>query len=286
MAVIEVRSFGFTYPGAHRPAVRGVSFAVEPLEIFGFLGPSGAGKSTTQNVLIRLLDGYQGQIAVLGKNLRAWDRTYYRRIGVSFEAPNHYLKLTALENLRLFAGLHGGTTEPPEELLRRVGLYDDRGKLVAEFSKGMRGRLTLARALLHRPELLFLDEPTAGLDPVTARLVRQLIREIRDGGATIFLTTHDMGTADELCDRVAFLVDGAIAALDSPRALRLAHGRRIVRLESLHNGARAVREFPLDGLADNPEFVSALRAGGIETMHTLETTLEDVFVQVTGRTLA
>ena len=285
-SAIEARAFSFSYPGADRAAVRGITFAVHRHEIFGFLGPSGAGKSTTQNVLIRLLDGYQGQIAVLGKNLRAWDRTYYRRIGVSFEAPNHYLKLTALENLRLFAGLHGGTTEPPEELLRRVGLYDDRDKLVAEFSKGMRGRLTLARALLHRPELLFLDEPTAGLDPVTARLVRQLIREIRDGGATIFLTTHDMGTADELCDRVAFLVDGAIAALDSPRALRLAHGRRIVRLESLHNGSRAVREFPLDGLADNPEFVSALRAGGIETMHTLETTLEDVFVQVTGRTLA
>jgi fluoroquinolone transport system ATP-binding protein len=285
-SAIDARGFSFSYPGADRAAVRGIAFAVRRHEIFGFLGPSGAGKSTTQNVLIRLLDGYQGQIAVLGKNLRAWDRTYYRRIGVSFEAPNHYLKLTALENLRLFAGLHGGTTEPPEELLRRVGLYDDRDKLVAEFSKGMRGRLTLARALLHRPELLFLDEPTAGLDPVTARLVRQLIREIRDGGATIFLTTHDMGTADELCDRVAFLVDGAIAALDSPRALRLAHGRRIVRLETLHNGSRAAREFPLDGLADNPEFVSALRAGGIETMHTLETTLEDVFVQVTGRTLA
>jgi fluoroquinolone transport system ATP-binding protein len=285
-AAIEARAFSFAYPGAERVAVRGITFAVHRHEIFGFLGPSGAGKSTTQNVLIRLLDGYQGQIAVLGKDLRAWDRSYYRRIGVSFEAPNHYLKLTALENLRLFAGLHGGRTESPQDLLRRVGLDEDRDKLVAEFSKGMRGRLTLARALLHRPELLFLDEPTAGLDPVTARLVRQLIRELRAAGATIFLTTHDMSTADELCDRVAFLVDGTIAALDNPRALRLAHGRRIVRLESLLNGARAVREFPLDGLADNPDFVAALRAGGIETMHTLETTLEDVFVQVTGRTLA
>lgn len=285
-SAIDARTFSFSYAGADRPAVRGVTFAVHRHEIFGFLGPSGAGKSTTQNVLIRLLDGYQGQISVLGKDLRAWDRTYYRRIGVSFEAPNHYLKLTALENLRLFAGLHGGTTELPEDLLRRVGLYEDRDKRVAEFSKGMRGRLTLARALLHRPELLFLDEPTAGLDPVTARLVRQLIRELRDAGATIFLTTHDMNTADELCDRVAFLVDGAIAALDNPRALRLAHGRRVVRLESLHHGLRTTREFPLDGLADNPEFASAIRAGGIETMHTLETTLEDVFVQVTGRTLA
>jgi fluoroquinolone transport system ATP-binding protein len=286
MAVIEVRSFGFTYPGARRPAVRDLSFTVDAREIFGFLGPSGAGKSTTQNVLIRLLDGYVGDIDVLGRDLREWDRGYYRRIGVSFEASNHYLKLTALENLRLFAGLHGGVTESAEALLRRVGLHDDGDKFVGEFSKGMRGRLTLARALLHRPELLFLDEPTAGLDPVTARMVRQVIREVRDGGATIFLTTHDMVTADELCDRVAFLVDGAIVALDHPRALRLAHGRRMVRLERLREGRPTTLECPLDGLADNADFVAALRAGDIETMHTLETTLEDVFVKVTGRTLA
>lgn len=285
MAVIEVHSFGFTYPGAQRPAIRGVSFRVEAREIFGFLGPSGAGKSTTQNVLIRLLDGYEGDIRVFDRDLRAWDRSYYRRIGVAFEAPNHYLKLSALENLRLFAGLHGGQTESPEALLRRVGLHQDGNKLVAEFSKGMRGRLTLARALLHRPALLFLDEPTAGLDPVNARLVRQVIREVREAGATIFLTTHDMVTADELCDRVAFLVEGAIAALDSPRALRLAHGSRRVRVEMTCDGTRAIREFPLAGLADNPEFLSVLRSPDIETMHTLETTLEDVFVQVTGRAL-
>ncbi len=285
MATIEVDAFGFTYPGTQRPAVRDVSFTVEPGEVFGFLGPSGAGKSTTQNVLIRLLDGYEGRIRILERDLRAWDRSYYRRIGVSFEAPNHYLKLTALENLRLFAGLYGGVTESPETLLQRVGLLQDGNKLVAEFSKGMRGRLTLARALLHRPELLFLDEPTAGLDPVNARLVRQVIREVRDAGATIFLTTHDMVTADELCDRVAFLVDGAIAALDSPRALRLAHGRRLVRLEMTSGGTRVAREFPIDHLADNPEFLSLLRSGALETMHTLETTLEDVFVRVTGRAL-
>ena len=101
VAVIEVQSFAFTYRGADRPAVRDVSFAVHQREIFGFLGPSGAGKSTTQNVLIRLLDGYEGQIRVLGRDLRAWGRNYYRRIGVAFEAPNHYSKLTALENLQL-----------------------------------------------------------------------------------------------------------------------------------------------------------------------------------------
>jgi fluoroquinolone transport system ATP-binding protein len=283
--VIDVRSFGFTYPGAPGPAVRAVSFAVEPREIFGFLGPSGAGKSTTQNVLIRLLDGYDGDIRVFGRDLRAWDRNYYRRVGVAFEAPNHYLKLSALENLRLFAGLHGGDTVSPEALLHRLGLREDGHKRVAEFSKGMRGRLTLARALLHRPELLFLDEPTAGLDPVNARLVRQVIRDVREAGATVFLTTHDMVTADELCDRVAFLAEGAVAALDSPRALRLAHGRRMVRLEMAGHLSRRAREFPLEGLADNPEFLAELRAGNVETIHTLETTLEDVFVRVTGKAL-
>jgi fluoroquinolone transport system ATP-binding protein len=284
--VIQVQSFCFSYPGAERAAVRDVNFVVERGEIFGFLGPSGAGKSTTHNVLIRLLDGYQGSIRVFGRDLRIWDRGYYRKIGVAFEAPNHYLKLTARENLRLFAGLHGGATLDPHALLERVGLEEDGDKRVGEFSKGMRGRLTLARALLHCPELLFLDEPTAGLDPVSSRRIRQVIRDARYAGATIFLTTHDMATADELCDRVAFLVDGGITALDTPRALRLAHGRRVVRVEAMRDARRAIREFALDGLADNPDFQTLLRSGDVETIHTLETTLEDVFVRVTGRRLA
>ena len=285
--MILTESFRFVYPGAARPAVRDLSFGVQHGEIFGFLGPSGAGKSTTQNVLIRLLDGYEGMVAVLGRDLRAWDSDYYRRIGVAFESPNHYLKLTARENLRLFAGLYAGRTENPDTLLERIGLIEDRDKRVGEFSKGMRGRLTLARALLHRPELLFLDEPTAGLDPVTARRIRHVIREAREQGATIFLTTHDMVTADDLCDRVAFLVDGRIAALDAPRALRMTHGRRVVRVETRGDGGPTIpHEFPLHGLADNLAFTDLIRAGGIETIHTLETTLEDVFVQVTGRALA
>jgi fluoroquinolone transport system ATP-binding protein len=283
---ISARSVRFSYPGADRPAIHDVSFSVEPGEIFGFLGPSGAGKSTTQNILIRLVGGYQGDIDVLGRDLRSWDRDFYRRIGVAFESPNHYSKLTARENLELFAGLHGGKTEEPDVLLERVGLREDADKRVGEFSKGMRGRLTLARALLHRPELLFLDEPTAGLDPVTARRIRQVIRAAREAGATVFLTTHDMVTADELCDRVAFIVDGRVVAVDAPRALRLAHGRRVVRVETVERGARAAQEFSLDGLADDPEFAALLRSGDVETIHSLETTLEDVFVRVTGRTLA
>lgn len=282
---VVARSVRFSYPGAARPAVEDVSFSVEGREIFGFLGPSGAGKSTTQNILIGLLDGYQGAVELLGRGVREWGRELYRRIGVAFESPNHYLKLTARENLALFAGLYGRDTEDPDGLLERVGLLDDADKFVGEFSKGMRGRLTLARALLHRPELLFLDEPTAGLDPGTARRIRHVIRDAKDAGATIFLTTHDMLTADELCDRVAFLVDGRIVALDQPRALRLAHGRRVVRVETALNGVRTAREFPLDRLADDAEFASLLRSGSVETIHTLETTLEDVFIRLTGRSL-
>lgn len=285
-SIIEINGFRFTYTSAKQPAVRGLDFSVLRNEIFGFLGPSGAGKSTTQNVLIRLLDGYKGSIRVLDRDLRQWDQSYYRRIGVAFESPNHYLKLTAKENLRLFASLYERNTADPDTLLEWVGLSADGDKRVAEFSKGMRGRLTLARSLLHRPELLFLDEPTAGLDPATARRIRQVIREARSQGATVFLTTHDMVTADELCDRVAFLVDGQITALDSPRALRIAHGRRVIRVELGRNGTREIREFAADGIAQNAEFLTWLQTGTVETMHTLETTLEEVFVQITGRPLA
>ena len=285
-SVIDVYSLRFTYPTAAQPAVSDISVSVGRGEILGLLGPNGAGKSTTQNILIGLLGGYQGLVRVLGRDLSNWDRGYYRRIGVSFETPNHYLKLTARENLRLFAGLYGGVADTVDALLDQVDLLDAGDQRVGEFSKGMRGRLSLARAMLHRPELLFLDEPTAGLDPVTSRRIRDVIRRCREEGATVFLTTHDMVTANEVCDRVAFVVDGRIAAMDTPRSLRLAHGRRVVRVESVREGAPVAQEFPLEGLADAALFLSTLRAGGVETIHTLETTLEDVFVQLTGRQLA
>lgn len=274
----------FTYPAAPDPAVSDVSFEIPESEIFGFLGPSGAGKSTTQNVLIGLLGGYRGRVEVLGRDLKEWGHDYYRRIGVSFEAPNHYARLTARENLLFFRGLYGGG-EDPDVLLDRLGLLADADKRVAEFSKGMRGRLTLARALLHRPRLLFLDEPTAGLDPVTARRIRGVIRETRSAGATVFVTTHDMMTADELCDRVAFIVEGRIVAIDAPRSLRLSHGQRLVRVESLEGGILRSVDFPLQGIGENPEFLTLVGSGTVETIHTLETTLEDVFVQLTGRRL-
>lgn len=283
--IVRVDGLTYRYPGTSTPAVSGLCFEIPRGEIFGFLGPSGAGKSTTQKLLIGLFRGYEGEISVFGRDLTEWGQDYYERLGVSFEFPNHHLKLTALENLRYFRSLYAGETEDPRAVLDMVGLAEDADKRVAQFSKGMRGRLNVARALLARPELLFLDEPTAGLDPVTSRMIRDVIRARRDAGSTVFLTTHDMVVADELCDRVAFIVDGAIPLIDAPRTLKLEHGTRSVRVELDTPGGREMREFALDGLADDAGFLEALRTGQVQTIHTQETTLEKIFVRVTGSTL-
>lgn len=285
MSMITVENLTFTYAGADSPAVKGLSFEIQTGEIFGFLGPSGAGKSTTQKILIRLLRDFSGLIRILDRDLRAWDNAYYEQVGVSFELPNHYGKLTALENLRYFGRLYQNQTVLPETLLEMVGLAEDGNLLASQYSKGMKIRLNLARSLIHNPKLLFLDEPTAGLDPVNARRIKDLIKAQKDAGRTIFLTTHDMTIADELCDRVAFIVDGQISLIDAPRTLKLQHGRKDVRVEYLANGHTEAQEFPLHGLADNSAFLESLRQP-VQTIHTQEATLEDIFIKATGRSLA
>jgi fluoroquinolone transport system ATP-binding protein len=285
--VIRVEELIFTYPKAVDPAVRGMNFMVGRGEIFGFLGPSGAGKSTTQKVLIGLLRGHGGRASVWGKDPLDWGSDYYQRIGVSFELPNHYQKLTGLENLRFFASLYDVDTLDPMELLDAVGLADDADTRVGKYSKGMQMRLTFARALINDPELLFLDEPTSGLDPVNARKVKNIILDLKARGRTVFLTTHDMSTADELCDRVAFVVDGGIVALDTPAEMKIARSQRLVRVDyRSDNGALTSAEFPMDGLADDPAFHAVLRAHHVETIHSREASLDDVFVEITGRRLS
>ncbi|BDY31347.1 ABC transporter ATP-binding protein [Mycolicibacterium mageritense] len=284
--VICVRGLTYTYPGTTEPAVRGMDFTVCQGEVFGFLGPSGAGKSTTQKLLIGLLRGHGGQATVWGRDPLDWGHDYYERIGVSFELPNHYQKLTGLENLQFFASLYGVPTADPMQLLEAVGLAGDARTRVGRYSKGMQMRLTFARSMLNNPELLFLDEPTSGLDPVNARKVRDIVLGLRAQGRTVFLTTHNMATANELCDRVAFVVDGRIVAMDTPAELKIARSRRSVRVEFRGaDGALESAEFALDGLADDPAFHAVLRERQVETIHSLEASLDDVFVEVTGRQL-
>lgn len=285
--VIAVSELTYTYPKTTEPAVRGMDFAVAPGEIFGFLGPSGAGKSTTQKLLIGLLRGHGGRMLVWGRDPLDWGPDYYQRIGVSFELPNHYLKLTGTENLQFFASLYDGPTQDPRNLLDAVGLAEAADTRVGKYSKGMQMRLTFARSLLNDPELIFLDEPTSGLDPVNARRVKDMVLDLKAHGRTVFLTTHDMATADELCDRVAFVVDGRIVALDAPAELKIARSRRLVRVEyRAPAGTLQTAEFPMDGLADDPDFHSVLRSHHVETIHSREASLDEVFVDVTGRSLA
>ena len=265
--------------------MEGLDFGVARGEIFGFLGPSGAGKSTTQKILIGLLKSYRGKARVFGRDLSRWRSDYYERIGVSFEFPNHYLKLTGIENLRYFGSLYRRNTDSPETWLAAVGLEDSADVPVAQYSKGMKTRLGVARALLHEPELVFMDEPTAGLDPASARVIKHLIDAHRQAGTTIFLTTHDMATVDELCDRAAFIVDGKIKLIDRPRDLKLRYGSKQLKVEYLIDGGLQQREFGLEGLAENPEFLEILRTHDVQTLHTQEATLDEIFIQVTGRSL-
>ncbi len=282
MTVIVVDELRMRYRGATTCAVDGISFTVEEGEVFGFLGPNGAGKSTTQRILTGLLRGHQGRADVLGRPVAGWGPDYYERVGVGFELPAHFSRLTARENLAAFAALYRGPVDKPDALLELVDLAAAADRVVGEFSKGMQMRLNLARALVNRPRVLFLDEPTSGMDPVHATLVRDLIRRQPEHGRTVFLTTHDMATAEQLCDRVAFMVDGRIAAIDTPRNFRLAHGQPCVVVEYRDEDALRCKEFPLKGIGDDPAFAALLRDYEAETIHTREATLDDVFVAVTG----
>jgi fluoroquinolone transport system ATP-binding protein len=283
--MIEVTNVTFAYAKTAAPAVRDLNFQIKPGEIFGFLGPSGAGKSTIQKILIGLLKGYQGRAVVLGRDLADWRSDYYERIGVSFELPNHFLKLTALENLAYFGALYSRATHTPQQLLELVGLGGDGHLPVGQFSKGMKNRLNVARALLHDPELLFLDEPTSGLDPTNARRIKEVIATQQRAGKTIVLTTHNMAVAEELCDRVAFIVDGQIRLIDTPRALKLRHGEACVAVEYSAGAGTERERFPLAGLGDNSAFLDRLRRG-VQTIHSQEATLEEIFVRVTGRSVS
>ncbi|NJE00888.1 ABC transporter ATP-binding protein [Thermococcus sp. JdF3] len=282
MPVIEVENVR-KYYGEVR-GVDGLSFSVERGEIYGFLGPNGAGKTTTVKILVKILRDYEGTVKILGRNLREWGKEYYNRIGVSFEFPAVYSRLTALENLEFFASFYRKHLDPLE-VLKVVGLENEADKLVSGFSKGMKKKLDLARALLPDPEILFLDEPLEGLDPASARRIKDLLLEMRENGKTIFLTTHNMYVADELCDRVAFIVDGKIVLVGNPGELKVRMGKRLIKIEYVASGDVRTAEFPLENLGGNEEFLRILREHEIRRINTEEPTLEDIFLKVTGRRL-
>jgi fluoroquinolone transport system ATP-binding protein len=282
--MITVRNLSYAYPKSKDMVLKNLNFEIAPGEIFGFLGPSGAGKSTTQKILYKILRNYTGEISVKDKFLKDWGNEYFEKIGVGFELPNHYLKLTAKENLKHFASFYPqANLQNPAELFEIFGLADSVDKRVEAFSKGMKMRLNFIRAIMHDPEILFLDEPTAGLDPINAQKIKRYIIKLKSEGKTIFVTTHDMATADELCDRVSFLVEGEIRLTEKPSVLKNAHGKHSVKVE-LQNSQ--IAEFPVKDLGNNPKFLDFIKQDEILRINTQEATLEEVFIKITGTKLS
>ena len=282
--MIEVKNLTFSY-GKDKQALHGLDFTVEDGEIFGFLGPNGSGKSTTQKILTGILRGHGGKVSLFGQDISAaHGQEFFQKIGVLFEFPYLYANLSAVDNLNYFASFY------PREQRRNVGELLDAlefkpdflKKPVSSYSKGMRQRVSMARALVSNPRLLFLDEPTSGLDPSGAVLFRKIIEQERKKGTTVFVTTHNMVDADLLCDRVAFISNGNLVALDRPKRLKEKNSNHRVVIDYLYQGQRETKTIEVSELEAGIPFAH----DEIISIHSKEPTLEDMFIQYTGRGLS
>ena len=283
--MIDVNNLYYSYKDDGNYAVKDVSFHIETGEIFGFLGPSGAGKSTTQGILTGLLEHQKGEIIIDGQARKGMpDKAFFNRIGVGFEIPNVYKKLSGVDNLEFHRRLYDGETEDPMQVLEWVGLADVAKQKASSYSKGMKQRLGFARSLINKPNIWFLDEPTMGLDPNTANSIKKIVRDKQAAGTTIFLTTHNMFVADELCDRIGFIVDGKITALDTPKNLKLKYGKHIVTVEYNVDGNLKAETFGMEG-DDKARLQQFIGEHDVKTIHSGEPTLEEIFVKLTGRGL-
>lgn len=282
-AAIKVDNITFSYGDLE--AVAGVSFEVAPGEILGFLGPNGAGKSTTIKILTGQLTPKSGNAQVLGVDITKDDPEMQAQIGVCFEEKNLYDSMSGAENLKFFASLFGIKNVDTDELLRRVGLADRAKDRVAKYSKGMKQRLMMARTLVNTPKVLFLDEPTDGLDPVSSQAIRRLIVQEAERGAAVLLTTHDMNEADELSDRVAFINEGKLYAVDTPEKLKLKHGKRSVRVRTREGDGVREQTVSLEEAGAGDALRAAVGSPDLMTIHTEEASLEAIFIEMTGRGL-
>ncbi|APR01947.1 ABC transporter ATP-binding protein [Clostridium botulinum] len=263
-------------------ALKNLTFSIEEGEIFGFLGPSGAGKTTTIKLLTSQLIPTSGEIKIFGKNVYSNKREIVKNIGILSDTSGMYERLSVLDNLMLFANINDVPKENILEILDRIGMKEAAKKEVKKLSKGMKQRLMIARAVLHKPKLVFLDEPTSSLDPGTTLEIHKLLRKLNDEGTTIFLTTHNMFEADKLCDRVAFLNDGEIVDIGDPQALKLKYTNDDIKI-ILKDGSKEIM------VKNNPEGALKIKGwmekGQLIAIHSMEPSLEKIFLDLTGREL-
>jgi ABC-2 type transport system ATP-binding protein len=278
--MIEVEHLARDYGDVH--AVDDISFTVAEGEIFGLLGHNGAGKTTTIRMLTGRTRPTRGEARIAEHDVLTDFDQIKPLINLVFEDQNLYERLSGRDNLRLFADLYEQPASRVDDLLKLVGLAEPAKRRVKTYSSGMKQRLLVARALINSPRVLFLDEPTKGLDPASARALRDVIARLSVQGTTVCLTTHYMEEADELCHRVAFLSHGKIVALDTPRELKLRQGKRTATVLLASREERSVR---LDSAADAARLADWMRRGEVLTVHSHEGTLADVFIALGGRPL-
>lgn len=256
-----------------KTALKEISFSISSGEIFGFLGPSGAGKTTTINILTGQLPPDEGEVKILGKDCAQLTSDDFLELGIMSDNVGFYDKLSLYDNLLFFAKFHSVEIAYLDHLLKRLKLYDDRFNKAEKLSTGMKQRMLLIRAILHSPKVIFLDEPTSGMDPTLSQIVHELLLEIKNSGATIFLTTHNMDEATKLCDSIALLHEGKIVEQGSPREIIDKYSQTDKVKISYFDGREIIvpKEEAYKYLGENTK-----------TINTLETSLESIFIQLTG----
>ena len=260
----------------NKTALNQIQFNVDKGEIFGFLGPSGAGKTTLINILTGQLKADEGTTQLLGKDTKDLTPEDLARIGLVGDSSGYYEKLSLEKNLIVYAKIYGLSNSRVDEVLEQVGLLESKKTIAEKLSTGMRQRMFLARALLNRPELLFLDEPTSGLDPMTSKKIHRLLEELKAAGTTIFLTTHDMVEATEMCDRISLLNQGDLVEIGTPRDIIQKYNKEKRVKVIFRDHSEQVMAF--EDLKDQD-----MRQ--VELIHSMEPTLEDIFIQLTGEKL-
>lgn len=279
--IIEVKQLMKSF--SNKSALKDVSFEVKKGEIFGFLGPSGSGKTTTIKILTSQLLHTAGDVKVFGSPLsKKKSPSIMQRIGILTDNSGLYDRLSIYDNLLLYSKLYGVNEKRIGEVLEQVNLASEQKTIVKDLSKGMKQRVTLARAIIHKPDLLFLDEPTSALDPVNSRHIHEGLRQLNKEGTTIFITTHDMAEAEDLCDRVAFLHDGEIQALDTPQNLRLKYADSTITLLLKDKQTVSVDK----DTSGAEKIYQLMKNGELLSIHSNEPTLGDIFVKLTGRVLS
>lgn len=260
----------------NKTALNQIQFNVDKGEIFGFLGPSGAGKTTLINILTGQLKADEGTTQLLGKDTKNLTPEDLTRIGLVGDSSGYYEKLSLEKNLIVYAKIYGLPNSRVDEVLEQVGLLESKKTIAEKLSTGMRQRMFLARALLNRPELLFLDEPTSGLDPMTSKKIHRLLEELKAAGTTIFLTTHDMVEATEMCDRISLLNQGDLVEIGTPRDIIQKYNKeKRVKVTFVDH---SVQVMAFEDLKDQD-------MTQVELIHSMEPTLEDIFIQLTGEKL-